>query len=219
MSGFDWGVSQELLEQEDKAQVERENSFADFNAGVYDMVVDKAYLVKSKNGATGFEVELAEMKPDGTTGRHLWQTYWIKNREGSTTYTGQDGKQHLLPAWVQVNRLLRIAGKTLQDLAPKPVTIKRFGKDEEVGILEPLHGTKVKAVVRPYEDDYTGEVKLKPEVVDFLNVDGTSASEGGRDEEKWLTYLSKNPVKKLKKKAAQAAPKVDEAAKSAVAQW
>lgn len=218
MSGFDWGVSEESLEQADKEQIAFEQSVGEFKAGVYPMVVDKAYLIKSKNGATGFEVELAEIKPDGNTGRHLWQTFWIKNREGQTTFVGKDGKQKLLPSWVQVNRLLHVANKTLQSLVPKTVTIERYGQTEEVCIFDPLHGTKVLAVVRPYEDDYTGEIKLKPEVIDFLNADGTATGKG-RDEEAWLTFLSKNPIKKLKKKSGTTAPQVDEAAKSAISQW
>lgn len=223
MSWFD-EIDESLLEQADKEDAQRGADFEQFEAGVYNMTIDKAYLVKSENGATGLELELVEDNPDapGLGGRHLFQTYWIKsgNAKGNKwTYTDKDGKERPLPSWVQVNRLLKVCGKKLEQLNPKPVTIERFGKQEEVGILEPLNGCKVKAVVRPYENEYNGEIKLRTDVIDFLNVDGTSVSEGGRDEGQWMKFLSKNPVKKLKNAPKKEEPKIDPDVNAALNGW
>jgi len=210
---FDWGVSSEMLEEEVKKEEAAQAKRGIPESGIYPAVVKKAYLSRSQGGALGFNLELAELdgNPIDGEGRTFYYTGWIKSGDAKgnkTTWTRKikDEKtgeettvEVLLPSWFQVEHILAIAGKKLEELQPQDATIERFGQQENVKIMPELEGTKTKIVVQQYENDHNNEVTIKYDILDFLKPDG-SAVGSGRDEAKWAKYLERNPIKLLKKK-------------------
>ena len=226
-----WGIDEEELEKEVESQEERQAEYSPVMAGIYPVTIDKAYLAKSPGGATSFNLEMTEIDPENPLGgRQLYYTGWIKSGDekgNKATYTGErknkdTGKMEKveipLPSWYEVNHFLKSVGVKLSSLKPQPMKLERFGKIEEVGAFPELTGKKTKAVIRLYEDDHTGEIKERYEVVDFLNMDG-SATGKGRNEEDWEKILAKNPIRKLKKKVDAKKEDLAKEAEEAVKGW
>lgn len=222
MSDFDWGVDTNQLQEEQQQQQEDRKKFGAITSGIYNAVIDKAFLSKSDGGATAFEIEAKTILEDGSDGKTIFGKFWIKSGDekgNKATYTTKTGKERLLPAWTQVNSLLSVANKKIEDLQPKDATIKRGDETIKVKAIEELTGTKAKLVIQQYENEYKGEVNIRYEIRDFLNIDGTG-SDGSIDaEEKWKATLEKTPIRKLKKSSKEKPNQSSEDAEAATSGW
>jgi len=221
MSKFDWGVDTNQLEQEEKQKLEDQKKFGAVTSGIYNAVIEKAFLSKSDSGATAFEIEAKSFLDDGSEGKTIFAQFWIKSGDekgNKTTYTTKDGKERLLPAWTQVNHLLAVAGKKLEDLNPKDATIQRGDTTIKVKALEELTGTKTKIVIQQYENEYDNEISIRYKIRDFLNLDGTDIHGKEDAEERWKKTLEKTPVRKLRNTSTQSSESKEEA-KAATSGW
>ena len=218
-----WGLTDEMLEQDDIAQEQERSSRGAPRSGIYKAAIANAYLDKSDEGATSINIEMQTMNEDGTEGRVLYWTGWIRSRNSKgnkATYIDKNnGKERPLPSWHQFNALLRVADKKLTDLKPKPGKIEIKDTVKEVMVIPELIGTKASVVIQQYEDDYRDEIQVKYDVRDFGHVDGTG-SHGETDwEDSWNRSLAKTPIKKLKPKAEAPKQETTQEAEEALAGW
>jgi hypothetical protein len=120
------------------------------DTGVYPMVVELAFLEKSKGGALALNLHLQSQEFK----THVRQKFWVTsgNAKGNKNYyVDSEGNKRLLPGMSQANELTQIlVGKDLGDLTPEQKVVKLWSYDarEEVP-------TKVEALV-----DLIGETAL-----------------------------------------------------------
>ena len=125
------------------------------NTGVYDMIVDTAYMGKSQKGAVSLNLIFKAAKAgDNTTFR---QTLWVASGDAKGNknyYVDKNNKKRLLPGMAQADHISHICtGKPLATLTPEEKTIKLYDFDKKaemptkVAALTELHGTKIKVGV------------------------------------------------------------------------
>jgi len=125
-----------------------------WESGVYDVVVDMAYLDESKGGAMGLHLTLL----NGT--KKLKETLWItsgKAKGQKSTYIDAKGTKRPLPGYTQgLNLCMAAIDETLEDAAnaseAKTINIYNFDKRKELPtetdhVLVDLIGKSVKAGV------------------------------------------------------------------------
>ena len=125
------------------------------NTGVYDMIVDTAYMGKSAKGAVSVNLILKSAQSgDNTTFR---QTLWVASGDAKGNknyYVDKNNKKRLLPGMAQADHISHICtGKPLASLTPEEKTIKLYDFDKKaemptkVAALTEMHGTKIKVGV------------------------------------------------------------------------
>jgi hypothetical protein len=125
------------------------------DTGVYDMIVDTAYMGKSASGAVSVNLILKSAKPgDNTTFR---QTLWVASgdKKGNKNYyVDKNNKKRLLPGMAQADHISHICTeKPLATLTPEEKTIKLYDFDKKaemptkVAALTEMHGAKMKVGV------------------------------------------------------------------------
>ncbi len=100
-------------------------------SGVYDTIIDMAYMDKSQYGADSFNVTFK-----GQNGEEIKQTIYVSNRQGETTYAEKDrktgqptGKRRDLPGFSVASAICKLSvGDDLITVArsAEPKTIKIF---------------------------------------------------------------------------------------------
>lgn len=95
------------------------------DSGVYDMVIDMAYIDTSKGGATSVNMHFK-----GQNGENLRQQFWVtsgKAKGCKNYYLDKDGKKQYLPGFNQANSISKLAtGKPLAELDHATKTIKVY---------------------------------------------------------------------------------------------
>lgn len=169
-------------------------------SGVYDTVIDMAYLDKSVGGATSFNAVFKTKE-----GATIKQTIYITNKKGENTYLEKDrktkeltGKSRYMPGFTIVNAICTLAiGKEISDAADeseiKTIMVFDFKQMKEIPqekqVLTSLIGQKVtlgifKQIVDKTADDGngnwlpTGETKEENEIKKvFRTSDGLTTVE------------------------------------------
>lgn len=131
------------------------------DSDIYDMVIDTAWVGKSKGGAMNVNLVL---KAGNKT---LRQTIYITsgdNKGNKTTYTDKDGKEHYLPGFSQIDSMCLLAvGKSITELGTTKKVIKVFDPSvrkevpTEVDMLMDLLGATVKVGVLKQIVDKTAQ--------------------------------------------------------------
>lgn len=157
-----------------------------WESGIYDCVVDMAYVETSKGGAQGIDLTLLNDE-----GKKLKQRIWVTNRAGDPTYVDKKtGKKRYLPGFSTVNNLcLAATGDDLDAIAEKAEekTINVYDpeakkeKPTAKTVLTALLGQKVRVAVRKQivnkqvkvGDDYvnSAETREENEVVETAFMD------------------------------------------------
>lgn len=102
-------------------------------SGVYDMVIDMAYLDTSKGGATSLTLHLK-----GKNGENVRETFWITSGTAKgckNYYLDKDGNKKYLPGFSQANSICKLAtGKSIAEIenAKKVVKVYDFTAKKEV---------------------------------------------------------------------------------------
>lgn len=95
------------------------------DSGIYDMVIDMAYIDISKNGAYGLVCSFR-----GANGVSHKETFWMTNTEAKgclNYYVDKSGAKQYLPGFNQANTLaLLTTGMNISDLEPEKKTIKVY---------------------------------------------------------------------------------------------
>lgn len=180
-------------------------------SGVYTVKVDTCFLRKTDSGAT--MIELSTATEDGQ--KVFWSTC-LKSGDAKgnkATYTDKNGKEQLLPGVTQAIHLFQACGLDLTKEEPTQGKVEYRDGIIEAGIFKGLTGKVFKACVRQYENEYNGDISIKYDIENFLDVDGKN-KDGVAMEDKFLAKIEKSPIKLLKKKSTTSAP-IQEAAAAA----
>lgn len=162
------------------------SKFGAWESGVYDTVIELAYVDESKGGA--MNINFVFKTQDGKELRQ--QIYVTSGKEKGQTnyYTDKDGNKKYLPGFTQANDLcLLSAGEALSDIETetKTLSIYSFDQKKEVPtkkeVLTDLIGKEVTlGVVKVIEDKYNkpGETRTVNEISKvFRTADRMTANE------------------------------------------
>lgn len=128
-----------------------------FDSAIYDLTIEMAYMIKSKNGALGVSLVLTNndnpKQKLNLTG--AFNSIYISNAKGDLTYTDkQTGDLRPLPGYQEVNAIALLAcGKELYQLETEQKTIKVYDAvakgevNKEMPVLMDLLGQKISAGV------------------------------------------------------------------------
>jgi len=190
------GVSQEQL-AEVKEQEVYEGGTRD--AGVYDAMVDQAYVRKTDSGANMLEIDF---KFEDGTGFHYSTCVKSGDEKGNkTTYTTKQGKEVPLPGVQSMKYFLSAIGEP----NPKAVEgeVEHFGDKIKALCITGIQGKKLKLGINQYENFYNGEVSIRNDIRYWMDTDGKN-SDGKEILEKVTASLEKSPLRKLKGAPASA---------------
>ena len=183
--------------------------------GIIPVVIKSAYLRNDyDSSAESFNVEF-EYAPEKT---FTWTTF-IRSGDAKgnkTTYTNKKGEEVPLPGVVDVNRLFTALGIKMSDVQPTEAKMEIFGETKNVKYFKDLAGKKLMIALKHEENEYEGNISMRPLIIGFMNEAGLYKGEDVR--EKFSKQIEKSPVKKLKKQK-QNTSENDEAASKAVNSW
>lgn len=195
------GIDESLLEENDNISVPE---FKQIESGVYKVKIDKAYLTTTASGATMLNVDMVEITNDNPMGgRHIFWSTAVRSGDAKgnkATYT-RDGKEYPLPGAIMAKHLFKAVDVPLT-VKPKPVKVEHYGNVVDAKAFIELEGKEVCVAIQQYEDEYNGNVNIKIDVKDFFKC----SDEGLK--EKWMKYLERNPLRKLRKK--KETPKIND---------
>ena len=183
-------------------------------AGVYDAVVDKAYLRKTDSGAKMFELDLnvdvdGEIKPlhystavqSGDEKGN--KTYWVVQEHHADSVKkryGGVGAKVPLPGFEAMVKFLRAIDSENADQQETSVDWK--GSPITVLAFKGLNGKKLKVSVIQEEGEYEGEMFRKNEIIRWLKTDGTN--DKGEDMLEKAKAEVEKKMKKLESKTSSA---------------
>ena len=189
-------------------------------SGLYNVTIDRAYAVKNPNtGSVMLHVEMTEVDPKNPLGgRQLFTSDLLQSGDekgNKDHFETKDGRKVSFQGVRILKQLcdLNDGCTNINDIDWQEVQMERFGNMEKVIAAKSLTGTKAVAVFQQYEDSYSGEMKIKSKVIQFIPV--------GDDEleMKWKEYLEKHPIKLEKKKTTPKPSVADFEAKTNLAGW
>ncbi len=166
-------------------------------AGLYDAMVDKAYIRKTDSGANMLEIDFK--LADETNFHYSNCVMSGDEKKNKTTYTSKQGKEVPLPGVQKMRLFLDAIGS--ED--PKAVQgeVEHYGDKIKALCIDGLQGKKLKIGLNQYENFYNGETSVRNDIKYFLNENGENKI-GDNLIEKVVAALEKNPLKKLKTSTA-----------------
>lgn len=207
-------VSEELLNGVEAENVSTGSGVLE--SGVYEVKVNSCFIRKTDSGAS-----MLELNTEDEDGNKVFWNTCLKSGDAKgnkSTYTDKKGKEQLLPGVVHAMHLFESCGLDLTKEEPQTGTVEYRDNNIEAGIFKAITGKKFKACVRQYEDEYNGEIKLKYDIENFLDVNGEN-TKGEFLEDKFLAKIEKSPVKLLKKKTGGSQPTAAAQAEAAQSGW
>ena len=184
------GISQETVEAVEPEEVYEGSTKP---AGLYDAVIDKAYIRKTDSGANMLEVDFK--MEDGSDFHYSTCVLSGDEKGNKSTYTTKQGKERPLPGVESMTKFLSAidslgAGAAEGDVDHRGNKIKAL-------CFSGLQGKKLKIGVNQEENFYQGDVLVKNDVKYWLDENGKNSA--GEDlTEKVTESLAKHPIKKLR---------------------
>lgn len=176
-------------------------------SGVYSVKIDHAFLRQTDSGAVMFE-----LKSTTEDGKSVFYSTCVTSGDAKgnkNTYTDKKGKEQLLPGLVSVKHLFQATGLDIKNEKPEVMRVEFKDNEIDAKVFKGLKDRKFKACVRQYENEYNGDINIKYDIENFLDVNGNN-SDGKFMEDKFLAKIEKSPIKLLKK--AKAAPVANDTA-------
>jgi hypothetical protein len=200
------------------------------DSGVYDMIVDMAYIEVSKNGAVGLVLQFK-----GAGNESLKQTLWMTNRDKLNYYVDNKGDKQYLPGFSQANALaLLTLNKEISEVEPEPKTIKVYnyelkkeaptekqvitemlGKAIKIGVFKQIVDKTAKNAAGVYEP--TGETREENEIGKLFHAESGLTVAEARNGETVGSFVTeweakhkgtvRNKAKGASKSGAPGAPK------------
>lgn len=207
MSNFfdDIKVSQEQVDGVKSQTVSEGGSVWD--AGIYSVVIDRAYVRKTDSGAKMFSVFMKNQ--DGAEVMYGTCVQSGDEKGNKSTYVDKAGKEKLLPGIEEVKRIFDAI--KIKSPAGRLAKIEHFGNQIEVMAYPDMTGKKLTIGVRTEDNEYEGEIRVVNLFDAFLDVDGLN-SDGENMLEKLKAKIEAAPHKKKKSKSASTAPAAEKAA-------
>lgn len=193
------------------------------DSGIYDAVIDLAYLEKSQGGALMMKVVY---KTDTSTVRDRFTLTSGDNKGNRSYYIDQEGKQRPLPDLMRAHQLSQVAcgmgfdkldaqEKTIklydfdaQEERPvkKDVVVDLIGKTIKIGVLKVMQNKRTNQGGTWVDTEEAQEVN---EVAKVFNSDGQTATEQqakepGTFQDKWREKFEGKTINRMKKGAASA---------------
>jgi hypothetical protein len=172
------------------------SKFAAWDSGVYDAVIDLAYVDESKGGAMGVNFTFKTQE-----GKELRQTIYVtsgKEKGQRNYYETKDGTKKYLPGFTLVNDLcLLTVGEELSDLETetKVLSIYSFDAKKEVPtkkeVLTDLLGKDITlGVLKVIEDKYNspGETRTVNDIAKVFRTEDKMTANEIRAEETEATF-------------------------------
>jgi len=192
------GIGKEVLAQVEPEEVYEGSTRA---AGLYTVVVDKAYIRKTASGANMLEVDFK--MEDGSDYHYATCVLSGDEKGNKSTYTSKQGKEIALPGVASLTKFLT-AIDSLNASAAEGDVMHRNDKITAL-CFAGIQGKKLQIGMNQEESFYQGETLIKNDVKYWLDEAGKNSA--GEDlTEKVKESLEKYPLKKLKVKAGAAAP-------------
>ena len=185
------GISKEVI-----AQVEPEEVYegSTLPAGLYKVVVDKAYIRKTDSGANMLEVDFK--MEDGTDFHYSTCVLSGDEKGNKSTYTSKQGKEVALPGVVSLTKFLTAIDSVKANAIEGEVDHRGKGNIKAL-CFDGLQGKALLVGVNQEESFYQGDVLIKNDVKYWLDESGKNSA--GEDlKEKVEESLEKHPLKKLK---------------------
>lgn len=198
-------IDKSLLED---VQAESVSTGGTLESGLYTVAVKQCYLRKTDSGAVMLELETEtqdELKV-------FWSTC-VKSGDAKgnkATYTNKSGQEQILPGVSQAIHLFQACGLDLTTEEPIESKVERRDTVIDAKVFKAITGKKFMACVRQYENEYNGDINIKYDIENFLDVDGKN-SKGELLSDKFLEKIEKSPIKLLKKAKATQASSADAA--------
>ena len=194
-----------------------EYDFNDFEvkSEVAKVQIDSVYLTVNDNNAMAFNIKFKK-----ENGAFIDAQEWIRSgsdKGNKSTYTDKKGNERPLPGIVNIQHFLKIIDEDFKSIGePQKMIMEVFGKKTEVKVFESLRGKQLIVAKQAYEDDYTGEIKIRTRIVEFMNMNGKNY----KDKEMlsyWKEKFEKEPIKVLNKKVEK--KETNNNAKDTLAGW
>lgn len=208
-------IDDEMIDNVEDAKVGGEG-YEPLESGVYKSKITQAYLRKTDSGAVMFELEVETDKiKDGSEDREkiYWSTCVVSGDEkgNKSTYTDKQGAERPLPGVTHVKHLFDSVGLDMKTEKPEPTKVKRGDNEIDAKVFKSLTGKMFTACARQYENEYNGEISIKVDIENFLDLEGKN-KKGEFLVDKFKKKIEKSPIKLLKKKAAPTTQENSEAA-------
>jgi len=190
------------IDKKEFEQIATEKVGTLLDSKVYDVAVDAAFIRKTDSGAK--MLELSFKLEDGRAFKWSTCTQSGDEKGNKATYTDKNtGKERDLPGIISLRHFLDAIEVQNPDASVGQV---KFGDNTiEALCMTNVQGKKLKLGINQFEDDYDGGIVLKNDIKNFMTIAGNNGK-GEPLEEKVIASLTRNPIKRLKKTAAQAAP-------------
>ena len=188
------GISQEVVQSVEPEDVYEGKTIP---SGLYDAVVDKAYIRKTDSGAKMLEIDFELVAENGSKRPFHYSTAIASGDQkgNKTTYTSKQGKELPLPGVISLTKFLQAINSV--DAQAQKGEVEHNGTKMEVLAFKGLQGKKLKLGINQYENFYNGEVSIRNDVKYWLDAEGKN-SEGKDITDKVKESLEKFPLKKLK---------------------
>jgi len=148
------------------------SKFGPWESGIYDTVIDLAYVDESKGGATGINFVFKTQE-----GKELRKTIYVtsgKEKGQLNYYVDKDGNKKYLPGFTQVNDICLLAvGEELADLETETKVLSIYNKEQakevptKKEVLTSLLGKDITlGITKIIEDKYNapGEIRITNEI-------------------------------------------------------
>ncbi len=183
----------------------------------YLVVLDQVFIKKADSGASMFHIEgqATKLKSNGESvsidkehepEKLSWSGCSRSGDEkgNKPTYTDKkSGEEKLLPSVVQIKHFFDAIGVKMATSAPTKGSVEYNGETIDADIFKKLTGKKFVSCVRQYENDYNGEISIKYDIENFLDIDGKNTN-GEYLVDAFIEKIEKSPIKKARAKKAPA---------------
>jgi hypothetical protein len=179
------------------------------DSGIYAVKVTQAFLRQTESGAV-----MLEMQGKTESDASVFYSTCVKSGDAKgnkATYTDKKGNEQLLPGIVSLKHLFSAVGLDIKTESPEPAKVLFKDAEIDAKVFKGLKDKKFKACVRQYENEYNGDINIKYDIENFLDVNGNN-SDGVSMEDKFLAKIEKSPIKLLKKAKAPTNATADAAA-------
>jgi hypothetical protein len=196
-------VNNEDLEKELQKNEDRKFKSYDVAPGVYNAKLAEVYLDKTDSGATMVYANvILQTGNDELTMRYSNCLISGDSKGNKSTYTNKNGKEITLPGVVDFVGMLTAIGTTIDDITPVEGAVEAFGDVIKVKVFKELFGKQLMVGVINRENEWDGNVTMRPEVKFWMDKKGNYKGEYIADKAK--ESIEKNPVIKLKAKKEKA---------------
>jgi len=176
----------------------------EIKSDVLKVIVDKAYVTTTDNGAKRFDIEFKT-----ENGRTIFATEYVtsgNDKDNKSYYIDKNGKPQPLQGVIRIQKFFKACGIDMAKAKTEKTMVEMFGSQKEAIYFPECSNKKMYIALQAYEDDYSGEIKIKTRVIDFISLNDEKLNE---KIEKYQKRFERTPVVPLKTKKEPTTTKQD----------